>query len=58
MVIISLVLVVMAMAYPDPIPVLKEKDAIEFLARLSTFELNTAQIEFYREARARFPPED
>ena len=42
------------MAYPEPIPVLKSKDAKEFEKRLESFKLSGAQKEFYREAIERF----
>ena len=39
------------MAYPEPIPALKGKDAKEFLERLRTFRLSGGQLEIYRGAR-------
>lgn len=42
------------MAYPEPIPALKSKDAKEFDKKLKDFSLNSAQKEFYRDARKRF----
>ena len=45
------------MAYPEPIPVLKSKDAKEFEKRLQSFKLSGAQKEFYREAIERFGSE-
>jgi len=45
------------MAYPEPIPVLKGKEAEEFDSRLKKFRLNGAQKEFYREARLLFKAE-
>lgn len=42
------------MAYPEPIPVLKSKDAKEFERKLESFKLNGAQKEFYREALKTF----
>lgn len=42
------------MAYPEPIPVLKSKDAKEFEKRLESFKLSGAQKEFYREALKTF----
>lgn len=38
------------MAYPEPIPVVKNNDAKEFDMKLRSFRLNSAQKEFYREA--------
>ncbi len=38
------------MAYPEPIPAIKGKQAEEFLERLENFELSTSQRKFYREA--------
>jgi len=43
--------------YPEPIPVLKGKDAQEFDSRLKKFKLNASQKEFYREARRLFKNE-
>jgi len=40
------------MAYPEPTPALKQKDAREFLKRLKRFKLTKAQKEFYKNARA------
>ena len=42
------------MAYPEPIPALKAKDAKKFEKKLDKFSLNSAQKEFYKEARKRF----
>jgi hypothetical protein len=42
------------MAYPEPIPALKVKDAEAFMKRLECFELSAQQKQFYTEARARF----
>jgi hypothetical protein len=42
------------MAYPEPIPVLKSKDAKEFEKKLESFKLNKAQKEFYKEAKKTF----
>lgn len=38
------------MAYPEPIPVLRQKDAKEFERRLKNFKLTKAQKEFYKKA--------
>ena len=38
------------MAYPEPIPILRQKDAREFLKRLDQFRLTKAQKEFYKDA--------
>ncbi|MBU1158595.1 MAG: hypothetical protein KKE24_04575 [Candidatus Thermoplasmatota archaeon] len=45
------------MAYPEPIPALKAKDAKQFVKQLESFELNPAQKKIYTQARERFPPE-
>jgi len=45
------------MAYPEPIPVVKGKDAREFDRRLSNFKLTAAQREFYREGIERLKEE-
>jgi hypothetical protein len=42
------------MAYPEPTPILKGKDAQEFLKRLANFKLTPEQREFYRDARKRY----
>jgi hypothetical protein len=42
------------MAYPEPIPELKGKDAREFLKRLKNFKLTEEQKEFYRDALEKF----
>ncbi len=42
------------MAYPEPIPVLKSKEAKEFENRLDSFKLSGAQKELYRQAIERF----
>jgi hypothetical protein len=42
------------LAYPEPIPALKAKDAIKFEEKLGKFSLNTAQKKFYKDARKRF----
>lgn len=39
------------MAYPEPIPALKGKDAKEFLQLLEKFEIKPSQIELYKGAR-------
>ena len=39
------------MAYPEPIPPLRGKDAEEFLRRLETFKLTEAQQDLFRGAR-------
>lgn len=49
---------VTAVAYPDPIPVLRNKDAEEFEKRLAKFKLSSAQKDFYREARELFGKKD
>lgn len=38
------------MAYPEPIPCLKGKQAEQFLRDLRNFELTDEQMEFYRRA--------
>jgi hypothetical protein len=38
------------MAYPEPIPPLKGKQAERFLRNLENFRLTKEQMEFYREA--------
>ena len=40
------------MAYPEPIPAIKGRNAREFLRRLESFELSEKQKELYRGARA------
>ena len=42
------------MAYPEPIPVLKAKDAKKFEEKLDKFSLNSPQKKFYKQARKRF----
>ena len=42
------------MAYPEPTPPLKGKDAKEFLRRLKEFKLTPEQKEIYRNARANY----
>ena len=42
------------MAYPEPIPVLKGKDAKKFEDRLKNFSLSEAQIAKYSKANKRF----
>ena len=39
------------MAYPEPIPILKGKDAEEFLRRLEAFKLTESQKALYRGCR-------
>ncbi len=39
------------MAYPEPIPALKGKDAKEFLQLLEQFELKPSQMKLYKGAR-------
>lgn len=39
------------MAYPEPIPELRGKNAREFLRRLESFELTSSQKRFLRGAR-------
>jgi hypothetical protein len=46
------------MAYPEPIPVLKSKDAKEFDKRLSQFKLSKAQKQFYKKGLAAFKDDD
>ena len=46
------------MAYPEPIPALKAKEAKEFEKRLSCFRLSAEQKRFYKEARERFKEKD
>jgi len=41
------------MAYPEPIPSLKGKQAEQFLKDLENFRLTKEQMEFYREAISR-----
>jgi len=48
----------MSMAYPEPIPALKAKDAKEFDKKLKSFKLSAAQKRFYKEARERFEEKD
>ncbi len=38
------------MAYPEPIPEIKDRDSKKFLKRLDEFELSDAQRRYYREA--------
>ena len=42
------------MAYPEPIPALKGRDAKEFLKRLEAFKLTKSQKELYRNARGNY----
>ena len=42
------------MAYPEPIPALKGKDAKEFLKRLEAFKLTKSQKELFRNARENY----
>ncbi len=42
------------MAYPEPIPALKGKDAKEFLKRLEAFKLTESQKALYRNARENY----
>ena len=42
------------MAYPEPIPELTGKQALEFLKRLGELRLSGSQRELYREAFAAF----
>jgi len=42
------------MAYPEPTPVIKGKDAEIFLKRLEEFELTPAQKELYRGVKKRY----
>lgn len=44
----------MRMAYPEPIPILKQKDAREFIKRLNRFRLTKSQREFYKDARKEY----
>ena len=39
------------MAYPEPIPELRGRNAKEFIERFERFRLTSSQEEFYREAR-------
>ena len=39
------------MAYPEPIPAVKGKDAEEFEKKLAKFKLTDSQKEFYRDAK-------
>jgi hypothetical protein len=41
-------------AYPDPVPVVKIKDAREFKDRLDNFKLTSAQKKFYADGRRKF----
>jgi len=56
-IVLVVILVVLAVAYPEPIPALKAKDAKQFVKQLESFELNPAQKKIYTQARERFPPE-
>jgi hypothetical protein len=42
------------MAYPEPTPAIKGKDAKIFLKRLDEFELTSAQKEMYRGTKKRY----
>ena len=42
------------MAYPEPIPVIKGKDAEEFLDRLKHFKLTPSQRQLFREGFTAF----
>lgn len=42
------------MAYPEPIPILRQKDAREFIKRLKGFRLTRSQREFYKDARKEY----
>ena len=42
------------MAYPEPIPEIKGKNAKEFLGRLAKFKLTSTEKEVYRGARANY----
>jgi hypothetical protein len=42
------------MAYPEPTPALKGKDAQEFLIRLANFKLTSEQKKFYKDARKEY----
>jgi hypothetical protein len=46
------------MAYPEPIPAIKAKDAKKFDERLESFQLTAEQKAFYKKARANFPNKD
>jgi len=46
------------MAYPEPIPVLKSKDAKDFDKRLSRFKLSKAQKEFYKKGLTAFKDDE
>ena len=39
------------MAYPEPIPALRGRDAKEFVQRLNRFELKASQLKLYAGAR-------
>jgi len=41
----------MEMAYPEPIPEIKGRDAKEFIKRLENFDLTEEQKEFYKDAK-------
>ena len=38
------------MAYPEPIPVIKNRDSEKFRKRLKDFKLSESQREFYKDA--------
>jgi hypothetical protein len=42
------------MAYPEPVPALKAKDAKSFEEKLDEFSLSSAQKEFYKKGRKLF----
>jgi hypothetical protein len=42
------------MAYPEPIPVLKGKDAKDFDEKLNNFSLSEDQVRKFAEAKKRF----
>ncbi len=44
------------MAYPEPVPILRGKDAEEFFRKLENFRLTDAQKAFYREGLRTYGP--
>jgi hypothetical protein len=42
------------MAYPEPVPALKAKEAKSFEEKLDKFSLNSTQKEFYKKGRSLF----
>ena len=43
------------MAYPEPVPAIKAKDAEKFDEKLESFQLTAEQKAFYKRAREKFP---